>query len=111
MEKLKRKEAFDRAVAAFGPWKSWTRSNHLAYGLIRGVEYARMERCSNDAPPIYDAARSAARLGAWPDFEPKPNSWGIFSVPDAYYAEICSAVRWVRKTPRRKPEAFDEARG
>lgn len=45
---IKKFEAFQRAIKAFGPWNTWGRLEHLAYGIVRGVAYARMERTSND---------------------------------------------------------------
>ncbi len=99
MEKIKKFEAFQRAQAAFGPWRTWHRSQHVAYGLVRGVPYVSMERCSNDAPPWYSISRALAQLGAWPEVKP-PTGSEFFSPPDAVRREVEALVVWVRKTPR-----------
>jgi len=61
----RRSEAFKKACAQFGPYKSWNREQHLAYGLIRGVEYSRMEPCANNKPRHRDIATHLYALGAW----------------------------------------------
>jgi hypothetical protein len=89
MEQLKKHEAFKRAVAAFGEWRAWGRAQHLAYGLIRGVPYVTMERCSNDNPH-YGVATALRKLGAWPD--------GVFTQEQV--REVEALIVWVRKVPR-----------
>ena len=98
MEKLKKEEAFARAQAAFGPWREWGRRQHVAYGLIRGVPYVAMERCSNDNPPTYGIA--LAHLGAWPELKPVKDKPLI--VPEAQRQEVKALVVWVHKKPRGK---------
>lgn len=107
MLKLKRKEAFDRAVALFGPWGSWGRAEHVAYGLIRGCEYARMERCANDAPPMLNITRNLGYLGAWADWAPAKGTFAL--PPPAVDADVSALVEWVRKTPRPKRQAPEAA--
>lgn len=97
MEKLKKTEAFKRALAAFGSWKTWGRAEHLAYGLIRGVPYAAMERCSNDNPHAVNIAWALNKLGAWPAYTKVERPW---EVPADCRQEAERLVVWVRKTPR-----------
>lgn len=122
MEKLKKREAFDRAVQAFGDWRGWSRWQHIAYGLIRGVSYPRMERSSNDWLDHYGITRALMQLGAWPEpvAEETPRSWWerLFSKKavdrkaafPSYesikprLAEVAALVVWVKKTPRVKKE-------
>jgi hypothetical protein len=103
MEKLKKFEAFNRAQAAFGPWSTWRRSQHVAYGLIRGVPYVSMERCSNDAPPWGTIAFALAKLGAWPEVVVPANAqpWQVgIGLSQAHRDEVARLVVWVRKEPR-----------
>jgi hypothetical protein len=121
MEKLKKQEAFSRAVEAFGDWRTWGRAQHVAYGLIRGVPYVAMEKYANDKPSHYDIARCLIKLGAWP--EPKeaeaPRSWWqrLFGKkPDVkvtevgyewvrrHQDEVEGLVTWVQKPPRGRRE-------
>lgn len=90
MVKLKKYEAFKRAVVAFGhpSEQRWGRAQYLAYGLIRGVPYAVMERCSNDNPH-YGVATALRKLGAWPD-----------GVSLEQSREVEALIVWVRKVPR-----------
>lgn len=99
MLKLKRSEAFERAVKAFGPWNTWSRGQHIAYGLARGVPYSSMERTANDNPhAIYSG----------PSFEACLVQLGVLeNVPFAQYEawrarqdELAALVVWVRKEPR-----------
>lgn len=50
MLKLKKIDAFKLACDKFGPWESWGRSEHLAYGIMRGIPYSSMEKYANDNP-------------------------------------------------------------
>lgn len=118
MEKLKRHEAYDRAVAAFGEWRTWNRSEHIAYGLIRGVPYASMERYANDSPSMYSITLSLVRLGAWPEpqLEETPRSWWerlfgkkaadptrtAYELVSKRIDEVQPLVKWVRKPVREK---------
>ncbi len=103
MEKLKKVEAHSRAQAAFGSCAQLTRSQHVAYGLARGIPYAVMERCSNDAPPWHSITRALAQLGVWPEVTvPKDQPFWAFRPPKACSDEVEALVVWVRKTPRGK---------
>lgn len=63
MEKLKKKEAFCRAVAAFGEWRTWSRADHIAYGLVRGNgEMLERYSASLQHHVRADEARSLARV-------------------------------------------------
>lgn len=107
---MKRYEAFAKMTKLFGPWNTWGRAEHIAYGLARGVPYARMERCSNDNPPSYEAARVLWKLGAFEGHEPPPTSSAYPSVPHALYDEVIKLVVWLKKEPRVKrktPEAAE----
>jgi hypothetical protein len=98
VEIIKKKEAFKRAIAAFGPWNTWGRAHHLAYGLIRGVAYSRMEKCANDNPHSVPIEWLLYQLGAWPEVK-VANSW---SLPREMREEVAKLIVWVRKTPRGK---------
>lgn len=102
MEKLNKYEAFTRAVAAFGAWRTWSRSEHVAYGLIRGVPYSAMERYCNDAPQHYNIASALLKLGAWPAPEgaPRPS----YEILTKYTQDVAALVVWVRKPVRVKRE-------
>lgn len=108
MEILKRSEAFKRAVSAFGPWNTWSRANHLAYGLIRGVPYSSMERCTNDDPHVWAFwfAKCLRMLGAWPladeaERQKYPTKEEI--------EEVKSLITWVRKPIRVKKSRAETA--
>lgn len=95
---LKRFEAFERAVKAFGPWNTWGRANHLAYGLVRGVPYAAMERTANDNP-----------FALWPSIqtcleklEALPSSTNNYEQEKLNRAEVHALVVWVPKPPRER---------
>jgi hypothetical protein len=96
MEKLKKTEAFARATAAFGEWRSWGRAQHLAYGLIRGVPYEAMEKCANDNPHSVRIVWALYQLGAWPEVKVDRS----YLMPEACRKEVEALVVWVRKTPR-----------
>lgn len=103
---LKKKEAFAAALKAFGPWHTWGRAQHLAYGLIRGVPYEKMERCANDSPFSVMFERSLQKLGAWPEFPFDPeNRWNLPS--SVYNKEAYNLISWVRKTPRKKKPSLE----
>ena len=101
MERLKKREAFERAVKAFGPWRSWGRAQHVAYGIARGTSYARMEKCSNDIPPWYAIALSLALLGVWPEVKVETNKprWA-WMVPAETAREVEAVIPWTKKVPR-----------
>lgn len=101
---LKKKVAFELMVKFFGPWNTWDRAAHLAYGLIRGIEYSRMERCSNDNPHAVGVVRALWQLGAWEEHPYTENK----CPPWACYDEVAKLVVWVKKEPRVKKNA-DEA--
>lgn len=106
MEKVKKKEAFKRAIAAFGEWRSWGRAEHLAYGLIRGVPYAVMEKCANDDSHAFlgmwghcSSIRAALhKLGAWPEYAAAQ----YISLPKECLDEVKVLVVWTKKVPRGK---------
>jgi hypothetical protein len=96
MLKLKKKVAFELMVKSFGPWNTWGRAEHLAYGLIRGVEYSRMERYSNDNPHSVGIARDLWQIGAWEEHQYAEGKWP----PRACYDEVEKLVVWVKKPIR-----------
>ncbi len=120
MEKLKKREAFNRACEAFGDWRGWSRWQHIAYGLIRGVPYSAMERYCNDNPDPYTVTRELVKLGAWPkpEAEETPRSWwerlfgkkavkkviAGYADVNAHLAEVGALVVWVKKPVRVKRE-------
>lgn len=99
MHTLKRSEAFARAQKVFGPWNTWSRAQHLAYGLIRGVEYSRMEKYCNDNPQATMVEYALWELGAWPE-NPKPTGGGFHCIPNDLRKEVWSIVVWVHKPVR-----------
>jgi len=109
MKTMKKTVAFEKMVEMFGPWKTWGREEHLAYGLIRGVEYARMEKCSNDNPPSYGVACKLWELGAFEDHPAPPKEPGKWrSPPREVIDQVCKLIVWVKKEPRVK-KSSDEA--
>lgn len=120
MEKIKKSEAFKRAVAAFGEWRTWTRSQHIAYGLIRGVPYSAMERYANDNVDHFRITSALIALGAWPEpaSEETPRSWWeriwgkkiaekqslrpTYEQVKAHIGEVHTLVVWARKPVREK---------
>ena len=104
MLKMKRYEAFEKMTKQCGPWNTWGRAEHIAYGLVRGVPYARMERCSNDNPNAVTWKHVLWKLGA---FEEHPYVEGGY-LPQALYNVEADLVVWVKKEPRVK-RSKDEA--
>lgn len=102
MKTMKKIAAFKKMTELFGPWKTWGRAEHLAYGLVRGVEHSRMEKCSNDNPPTYEVARHLWKLGAFEAHEPPPNDGKYRSVPHEIHSEVGRLITWVKKEPRVK---------
>lgn len=105
MQTMKKKEAFARALKVFGPWNTWRREHHLAYGLIRGIPYSRMEKCSNDNPLSVSVEYALWALGAWPEC-PKPTDGKFHGIPIEYRKETWGMIEWVHKTirgPRIRP--------
>lgn len=101
---LKRRKAFELMIANFGPWNTWGRGEHLAYGLLRGVEYSRMEKYSNDDPHSTDVVRVLWKLGAW---EEHPYVQGKL-IPVACYDEVSRLIVWNKKPVRdRKAQAAE----
>lgn len=99
MLKLKKQVAFELMVKSFGPWNTWGRAQHLAYGLIRGVEYSRMERYSNDNPHAVTVDYALWRLGAWEE-HPFVNDGKFRSIPRECYDEVQKLIVWVKKPVR-----------
>lgn len=109
MKTMKKTAAFKKMTETFGPWKTWSRADHLAYGLIRGVEHSRMERCSNDNPPTYEVACRLWELGAFEAHQPPAKEPGRFrSPPREVHDEVRTLIVWVKKEPRVK-KTSDEA--
>lgn len=99
MLKLKKKVAFELMVKFFGPWNTWGRAQHIAYGLVRGVEYSRMEKYSNDNPHAVDVVSVLWKLGAWE--EHKFVDDGKFRLaPRECYEEVQKLIVWVKKPIR-----------
>jgi hypothetical protein len=99
MQTMKKKEAFARALKVFGPWNTWRRDQHLAYGLIRGIPYSRMEKCANDNPLATMVEYKLWALGAWPE-NPKPTDGKFHCLPNEYRKEVCALIEWVHKPVR-----------
>lgn len=97
---LKKFEAFERAVKAFGPWNTWSRGHHLAYGLARGVPYARMERTANDNPWSCwpGVHRSLVALGVMEDLSAVPYADVRHDDPRRHLDP--AVMVWVHKVPR-----------
>ncbi len=108
MKTMKKFEAFKKMVEKFGPWNTWSRSEHIAYGLARGVPYARMERCSNDNPPTYSVASDLWKIGAFEEHEAPPKDGKCRPVPGDVFKQVSDMIVWVKKEPRVKKPA-DEA--
>lgn len=102
MNTFKKSYAFAAVVKAFGPWNTWGRREHLVYGLIRGVEYSRMERCSNDNPDPYTLEyimrRDLKDLKLWPEE----------TTVNERQRELASLVVWMKKEPRVKRSAQEQ---
>lgn len=103
MKTMKKSEAFEKMVELFGEWRTWGRAEHIAYGLIRGIPYERMERCSNDNPHATSFEHRLWKLGAWPE-HPYPTDTRYPSVPREIRDEASALVKWVKKEPRVKKE-------
>jgi hypothetical protein len=100
---MKRKNAFELMLKNFGPWKTWGRVQHLAYGLLRGVPYSKMERCSNDNPPEYLVGRLLYEIGAFEQFPPPKKEPGkYYSTPGEINKFMHTLIVWVKKQPRTK---------
>lgn len=98
---IKKFEAFQRAIKAFGPWATWGRLEHLAYGLVRGVAYARMEATSNDAFCYHSLADRIQQLDGFAE------KWGTEYATmkhDAAITELKALCPRVQKRPRREPK-------
>lgn len=106
---MKKIAAFKKMTETFGPWKTWGRAEHLAYGLLRGVAHSRMEKCSNDNPPTYEVARHLWKLGALEGHEPPAKDARWPSVPNEVYREVSDLIVWVKKEPRIKKAAEEAA--
>lgn len=108
MKTMKKFAAFKKMTELFGPWKTWGRAEHLAYGFVRGVEHSRMEKCSNDNPPSYSVALRLWELGAFEEHPAPPKDGKYRSVPREIHDEIAKLITWIKKEPRVKKPA-DEA--
>ncbi len=102
MLKMKKYEAFAKMTKLFGPWNTWSRAEHIAYGLARGVPYASMEASANDNPLAVCIESRLWSLGVFPEY-PKPIEDGKYhAIPREIYSEINALVVWVKKKPRVK---------
>jgi len=107
MLKMKKYEAFAKMTKLFGPWNTWGRAEHLAYGLVRGVPYERMERCCNDNPLCMGVEACLWALGAFSE-HPKSVENGEFRcVPHEIYDAVNALVVWIKKTPRVKKDKVE----
>lgn len=118
-EKMKKSAAFAAMVEVAGPWSQWDRAAHITYGLIRGVKYHQIERCSNDAPPTYQVAQYLAKLGiCGMKFNPD-DKWNqklsveqrktFYEEFDRLYAWAKKAMPWTKKVSRAQRKADLEA--
>ncbi len=109
MKTLKRKEAYEFMVKNYGPWVSWGRFQHLAYGLMRGVPYAKMERCANDNPlSDCDLWFAVWKAGCFDDL-PYVEGTKSWNVPWEARKRVVERVVWIKKTPRVKNVITTEA--
>ena len=108
MIKMNRSEAFSRLTALYGKWNTWDRSIHLAYGLLRGVPYAKMEASANDNPHATLFEYVMWRVGAWPDHPHIATDGYRRAIDRTLKQEAESLVVWVKKTPRVKHFAVIE---
>lgn len=99
MNTMKRNEAFARALKAFGPWNTWSRAEHLAYGLVRGTPYSSMEKCCNDNPLSVSVEYALWKLGAWPE-HPYPTDGKFHCIPNDLRKETWELISWVHKPVR-----------
>lgn len=109
MKTMKKIAAFKKMTEMFGPWKTWGRAEHLAYGLIRGVEHSRMERCSNDNPPTYEVACKLWDLDAFEEHPVPPKDGKFRSPPRELVNHVSSLITWVKKEPRVKKTTEEAA--
>lgn len=93
---MKKRLARESVERCCGPWKGWGRAQHLAYGLLRGVAYERMERCANDNPLAVPLVRVLLDAGAFGDVVVSLHAW----IPREIQDEVERLVVWVRKPPR-----------
>lgn len=100
MKKFSKKQAFELVTNRFGKWSMWNRTAHLCYGLMRGVEYQKMERCCNDNPGALLLGFNLKKLGAFD--EPADCS-------DWHCKELDALVIWVKKSPRRRNHELTQA--
>ncbi len=101
MLKMKKYEAFAKMTKLCGPWNMWGRAEHIAYGLVRGVPYERMESSANDNPHAVMYIDVLWKVGAWSE-HPAPEGNGFRSPPNVCYQEAITLVKWIKKTPRLK---------
>jgi len=97
---IKKYEAFQRAIKAFGPWATWGRLDHLAYGLVRGVAYARMERTSNDNFCYLSLAERIQQLDGFPEKWGKEYNKANHDLRQAAVKELQALCPRVQKVPR-----------
>jgi len=121
--RLTRRAAFALATAK-KPWKQWNRADHIAYALIRGVPFSKIERVSNDKPPYLAVTELLAEWGAWSSaaIPAVKNSWWrrlfgwvetetharaelIHDIVCQHLKDVLRLAPWERKTPRKKTSA------
>lgn len=102
MKILSRKAAFELFVKLFGPYKGWGRTVHIAYALIRGVDYQKLERVCNDEPQIDDIARKLHLTCIFSELEPPPVQARWWTPPKEIRAEVVDLVKWIKKPVRKK---------
>lgn len=109
MNTLKKRDAYRFMVENYGPWKTWGRFQHLAYGLMRGVAYERMERYANDNPlsdcELWYALWKAGCFEEFP-YVAGTRSW---NTPHETYMYVRSIVTWVKKPVRARVEPSSNA--
>lgn len=100
---IKKFEAFQRAIKAFGPWNTWGRLEHLAYGLVRGVTYARMEATSNDAFCYHGLADRIQQMDGFAEKWGKEFTAANTLCKQAAVKELQALCPRVQKRPRSEP--------
>ena len=107
MLKMRKYEAFEKMTKLCGPWNTWGRAEHIAYGLIRGIPYEKMERTANDNPHAVEFSGVLWKIGAWP--ENPCDGRGSWLLPRELRDECNKLVIWVKKVPRIKHDEVESA--
>lgn len=109
MNFLKKKEAFKLMIELFGPWKTWERHHHVAYGLIRQVPYRKMEKYSETKLTPYYVAWCLMLLGAFPDYlDKKWKEVKIWNTPRELSKQVEPLIPWLKGPTKAEKRALRE---